>query len=386
MKRTVLKTMVGLGVSLAGLISICQAQTARATPKPETAPAPAVLENASGYSESIPSRRPRVPSGPVPSQRKRSTDSKRGEPRRTVPDDRSDGSVITVATDLVTVPVSVLDRKGLYVTGLQRSDFKIYEDGVEQQIAYFGSSEKPFTVILLLDTSLSTNYKIEEIRQAATAFVGQLRSQDIVGVIEFDSNIHVLTDPTGDRQRIFRAIGKADFGYGTSLYDSVYYTLRKKLSKIAGRKAVVLFTDGVDTTSDDAGYDTTLAYAEESDTVIFPIYYNTFDWNKDDGKPRSILFNTIGTTPEEYALGRRYLLELAEYTGGRVFKAGSATGGLTAAFEGISGELSRQYNLGYVPANGGSPGQRKEIRVRIDRPNLSIRARDSYIVGSGRKP
>ncbi len=383
MKRTVLKTMAGLGVSLAGIISICQAQSSPTIPKPKAAVAPAIVERSSGYSESIPSRRPRVPAG---SQLKDGTDSKPDESRRTTPGGRPDGSVITVATDLVTVPVSVLDRKGLYVTGLQRSDFKIYEDGVEQQIAYFGTSEKPFTVILLLDTSLSTNYKIEEIRQAATAFVSQLRSQDTVGVIEFDGNIHVLTDPTGDRQRVYRAIGKADFGYGTSLYDSVYYTLRKKLNKITGRKAVVVFTDGVDTTSNGAGYDTTLAFAEESDTVIFPIYYNTFDWNKADDKPRSILLNTLGTTPEEYALGRKYLLELAEYTGGRVFQAGSTTDSLTAAFQGISEELSRQYNLGYIPANGGSSGQRKEIRVRVDRPNLIIRARDSYIVRSSRKP
>ncbi|MCC6329808.1 MAG: VWA domain-containing protein [Acidobacteria bacterium] len=384
MKRTVLNPIFGACVSLAGLISTASAQSGRPSPKLDPPAAPAQItarENDQGFSESVPSRRPRRSFTPPLSGGKNDGDRPRAAKAPT-----ANGSVIKVETELVTVPVSVLDRQGLYVTGLERSDFTIFEDGIEQKIAYFGASEKPFTVILLLDTSLSTNYKIEQIREAAAAFVGQLRSQDTVGVIEFDGNIHVLAEPTSDRQRIYRAIAKADFGYGTSLYDSVYYTLRKKLGKVSGRKAVVLFTDGVDTTSDDAGYDTTLAFAEESDTVIFPIYYNTFDWKKSQSGSNSILMDTLGTTPEEYALGRKYLLELAEYTGGRIFRAGPAADSLSAAFRGISEELRRQYNLGYIPDKTGTLGQRKEIRVRVNRPDLVIRARDSYIVGSGRKP
>lgn len=293
-------------------------------------------------------------------------------------------SVITIGTDLITVPVSVFDRSGLYIPNLQRSDFKIFEDGTEQEIAYFGTSDKPFTVVLLLDTSLSTNYKIEEIRQAAIAFVDQLKSQDAVMVVEFDGDVNVLTEATNNRMRIYKAIGKADFGYGTSLYDAVFFSLRKKLNKIQGRKAVVLFTDGVDTTSAKAGYDTTLAIAEESDAMVFPIYYDTFDWNK-SGSGGSVFSSQTGTRAEEYELGRKYLAELADYTGGRVFRPEATPGGLTAAFQGIAEELRRQYNIGYVPAVLGSPGQRKQIRVRVNRPNLVLRARDSYIVGASRK-
>ena len=92
--------------------------------------------------------------------------------------------------------------------------------------------------------------------------------------------IDVLTDATKDREKIFKAIKKADFGNGTSLYNAVDETLRKQLAKIPGRKAVVLFTDGVDTTSRKNSYDSTLNYAEESDTLIFPIYYNTYFDNR----------------------------------------------------------------------------------------------------------
>lgn len=296
--------------------------------------------------------------------------------------------VVTVDTDLITIPVSVFDRNGLYIPGLSQDNFKIFEDGKEQEIAYFGTSDKPFTVILLIDTSPSTAYKIDEIHRAAAAFVDQLKPQDNVMVIEFASNINVLTESTNDRERIYKAIRKADWGDGTSLYDAVDFSLRKRLSKIEGRKAIVLFTDGVDTTSMRSTYDKTIDMAEESDCLIFPIYYNTFfqqprntggmGWPGGIGTIRS----PRGQSAEDYAVGKKYLDELAMYTGGRVFRPEATPGGLTAAFEGIAEELRRQYNIGYIPAEEGKPGQRRQIKVRVDRPNLVLRARDSYIVGA----
>ncbi|HEY0659403.1 MAG TPA: hypothetical protein VGD05_13050, partial [Pyrinomonadaceae bacterium] len=93
-----------------------------------------------------------------------------------------------------------------------------------------------------------------------------------------------------------------------------------------------------------------------------------------------------GTTAGEYALGKQYLEELAENTGGRVFRPEATAGGLTAAFEGIAEELRRQYNIGYYPQEESRIGQRKQIKVRVNRPNLVIRSRDSYIVGAEVKP
>lgn len=302
----------------------------------------------------------------------------------------SDDEVLKVDTELITIPVSVFDRNGLYIPGLTQDDFKIFEDGKEQEIAYFGTSDKPFTVILLIDTSPSTEYKIGEIHQAAAAFVDQLKPQDNVMVIEFARNIHVLSEATNDRERIYKAIRKADWGDGTSLYDAVDFSLRKRLSKIEGRKAIVLFTDGVDTTSSKADYDGTLDMAEESDCLIFPIYYNTFFQQPRNsgggiGWPGGIggtIRSPRGQSAAEYALGKKYLDELAMYTGGRVFRPEATPGGLVAAFEGIAEELRRQYNIGYIPKDEGKPGQRKQIKVRVDRPNLVLRARDSYIVGA----
>jgi Ca-activated chloride channel homolog len=303
------------------------------------------------------------------------------------PSDVQGEDIVKVDTNLITIPVSVFDRNGLYIPGLLQKDFKIFEDGKEQEIAYFGTSDKPFTVVLMLDTSPSTEYRIEEIQRAAIAFVDQLKPQDKVMVIEFALGVHVLAEPTNDREEIYHAIRKTSFGNGTSLYDAVHLTIAKRLNGIEGRKAIVLFTDGVDTTSHKATYDSTLDEAEESDALVFPIYYNTFL----DNRQRTGTTwppNIFGTPPvlaqgssaADYAVGRKYLEDLAAYTGGRVFRP--ETGGLTRAFEGIAEELRRQYNIGYIPKAEGKPGQRKQIKVRVSQPNLIVRARDSYIVGS----
>ena len=304
-----------------------------------------------------------------------------------------DDEVIKFNTNLVTIPVSVFDRNGLYIPNLRQQDFKIFEDGSEQEIAYFGTSDKPFTVVLLIDVSPSTEYKIEEIQEAAAAFVGQLKPQDQVMVIEFDSSVHVLTEITGDRDKIYKAIRKTNFGDSTSLYDAVDFSLRKRLDKIEGRKAIVLFTDGVDTSSYRASFESTVKDAEESESMIFPIYYNTFLRNLGIGSggvmssppilslPRSTGGQPNGSSSAEYTRGRAYLTALADATGGRVFRPESTPGGLTAAFEGIAEELRRQYSIGYYPNNEGTVGERKQIKVRVERPHLVIRARDSYIVG-----
>lgn len=355
-------------------------------------PTPGAVTADSGepdYSESIPVKSRISPIRPT-------LKNVEAAPTQTVaqsaPTAEPEGDVIKVDTDLVSIPVSVYDRNGIYVSGLEQKDFKIFEDGKEQQIAYFSKIDQPFTVILMLDTSPSTTYKIEEIRAAARSFVDQLKPEDKVLVVSFDWGVHVHGEVTNDRQEIYRGIDKASFGQGTSLYDAVDVALRKRLSKIDGRKAIVLFTDGVDTTSKRT-YDMTLDEAEESDSLIFPIYYNTFFDAQGGlgGINAGIIPNiggsqTRGTSSADYALGRKYLEDLAAYTGGRVFRPESTPGGLNAAFEGIAEELRRQYNIGYVPQDEGKPGQRKQIKVRVDRPNVVVRNRDSYIVGVNAKP
>ena len=375
---------------------------ATATPV-ESAPKAAADTTSAGdfevaYSESAPTR-------PITLSPRKNRDSKKDDKKASEksvpaptadskPADPDEADVIKVETNLVTIPVSVSDRDGFYVASLGEQNFKIFENGVEQKIEYFGTSDKPFTVVLLIDVSPSTSYKIEEIQAGAAAFVQQLLPHDKVMVIEFDSSVHVLTEVTGDRDKIYKAIRKTGFGNGTSLYDAVEFSIRKRLEKVEGRKAIVLFTDGVDTTSFGADYFSTLEDAEESDAVIYPIYYNTFLQNigigggngpmttsPTLGLPGSIGIGSTRRASEAYARGRQYLTELAQVSGGKLFRAESTPRGLTAAFESIAEELRRQYVLGYYPQNAGTPGERKGIRVRVNRPKLLVRSRDSYIVG-----
>ena len=377
-----------VAVTVFGVSAIAAQSGRRVTPAPTPQEKVRSNDDPAEYSESKPranrtervgERFPGIGLGRAPAQAPAATPA--------APDAKDDGETLRVETNLVTIPVSVFDRNGLYIPGLRQTDFKIFSDGTEQEIAYFGTSDKPFTVAIVIDVSPSTAYRIEEIQRAAAAFVAQLEPQDSVIVIEFDHGVNVLTEVTKDREKIYKAIRKADFGDGTSLYNAVDEALRKQLGSIQGRKAVVLFTDGVDTTSRKNSYDSTLNFAEESDSLVFPIYYNTFFDNRNrNASPFPPIFGgggiSNGTSSEAYAVGRRYLDELAEATGGRVFRPESTPGGLTRAFEGIAEELRRQYNIGFVPSEEGKPGQRKGIRVRVNRPNLILRARDSYVVGS----
>ena len=362
-------------------------QSGRRIKKPKPVKTPVIIDENS-YSESR-SYKPRRIYPPNYKKRNEKKDKKVPVKNETVTNGEDD--IIRVDSTLVTIPISVYNRNGLYIRDLRKQEIKIFEDGVEQEIDYFGTSEKPFTVALMIDTSPSTDYRIEEIRRAAKAFVDQLMPHDKVVVIEFDNDPQVLTRVTNNRQEIYRGIDKADFGSGTALYDAVDYTINKIMRGIPGRKAVVLFTDGVDTVSR-RSYDSSLQDAEESESIIFPIYYNTFMKyaGRTGGLPPVGRIPPIGgsrnrgygNTAEEYALGKKYLDDLAAYTGGRVFVPEKTFGGLRRAFEGIAEELRRQYTLAYYPKKEGKNGERRKIKVRVYRPKLIVRARDSYIVGS----
>jgi VWFA-related protein len=316
-----------------------------------------------------------------------------------------DDEVIKIETNLITIPVSVLDRDGRFISGLQQKDFQIFESGIMQKIDYFANVEQPFTVVLLLDVSASTQFRIDEIQDAAIAFTNQLRPNDRVMVISFDERIHVLSPATNNRNVLRNAIRQTDFGQGTSLYEAVDQAITQQLRQIDGRKAVVLFTDGVDTTSRFATYQSTVREAEEADAMIYPIRYDTYDGDQggiNNPYPRrrrgggwgDILGGIIiGRNPQgggggggggvngsrqDYEIGRRYLQQLAQNSGGRFLEAEND---LRAAFLGIAEELRRQYSIGYYPEKVGQKGERKQIKVRVMRPNLVVRARNSYVVG-----
>lgn len=325
------------------------------------------------------------------------------------PEEVDQNDIVRVNTTLVTIPVSVMDREGRYAPNLRKEDFRLWEDGVEQQIAFFATVDKPFSVVLTIDTSSSTRFQLNEIQDAAIAFVNQLQPADRVMVVSFDDKVRVLTDFTSDRHRLRNAIMETRTGNGTKLYEAVDMIINQKLANVEGKKAIVLFTDGVDTTSRHASYESTIRDAEELDALIYPVQYDTYEptsggsnWPGSTRRSSSnVLIDILGSIGRgkhggigsggggggagssrgEYERGNRYLHELADRTGARLYQA-ETTQNLSAAFANVAEELRRQYSLGYYPKNQAQAGLRRSIRVRTTQPNLAVRARDSYIVNS----
>ena len=321
------------------------------------------------------------------------------------------GDVQSVDTRLVTIPVRIIDRKNRFVGGLKKASFKVFEDNVEQEIAYFTNEAQPFTVALVLDMSYSTTFKISEIQSAAISFIDQLRPADKVMVISFDEDVHMLCEATSDRGTIYRAIRSTRIATGTSLYDAVAMTMNDRMRRISGRKAIVLFTDGVDTTSRRSHDLENLRDAMELDALIYPVRYDTFAdvqsmKNKTivdmpgskpktgpggtpyptsvPGVPTVRTASEKGTTAAEYKAAEDYLNQLADRTSGRLYLA-STLGNLNSAFSRIASELREYYSIGYYPATEAPPGKVRRLKVKVDQPNVAVRARASYVVPKKKK-
>jgi Mg-chelatase subunit ChlD len=334
----------------------------------------------------------------------------------------TDDGTIKLETALVTIPASVTDREGRHLANLKKRDFRVFEDGVEQDIESFQSVETPFHVVLLLDTSASTRFKLEDIHAAAITFVNQLRWDDKVIVASFDNDIEIFGDFTSDREQLRSSIYRTRTGGSTKLYEAVDVSLDELLGQIKGRKAIVLFTDGVDTASRRSSARSTIEQVEESDTLVFPIRYDTEFDNPQGGVmgsprgpfpwpvPRSPRYprNPGGRTPrwpfpftqfinfqfpgqwpqggripapggagDDYQRGERYLQDLADRSGGRLQYADTLHN-LAEAFSKIADELRHQYALSYYPSNSVRDGSYRQIKVRVNRASAIVRARDGY--------
>lgn len=313
-----------------------------------------------------------------------------GPPPPPPPSRASQEEEIIVDTNLVTTPVTVLDRNGRFIPGLKKKDFKIFENGVQQAVTHFQSEETPFTVILMIDISPSTRYSIDDIRFAAVTFVNQLRPEDKVMVVNFDRQVRVMTEPTNDKKALFTAIYRSQFGSGTSLYEAVDAAVNMDFVQSPGRKAVVIFTDGVDTTSRSATYESTIAAVEEVDALVYPIRYDTQVRNSQNSQiavypqgnlpPGMLAQLGRGQTEMEYALGKEYLNTIATNSGGRIFEA-SSMGDLDSVFKGVADELRQQYSVGYYPDDTGKPGDRKKIKIEVvNKPKVVVRSKTTYVI------
>ncbi|MDQ1638817.1 MAG: Ca-activated chloride channel [Pyrinomonadaceae bacterium] len=190
------------------------------------------------------------------------------------PVEREQIETVKIDTNLVMVPVTATAADGRNVSGLTQDEFAVTEDGVTQQLALFATTRLPVNVVLLLDTSASTKAKLALMQAAAVAFVEKLDTADRVKVISFDSKVRELSGFSNDRATLKAAISSAAAGEGTKLYDAVELAL-SSLRKLEGRKAIVLFSDGVDWHSDTASDYSTLRWLEEESVVVYPIRYNT---------------------------------------------------------------------------------------------------------------
>jgi len=333
-----------------------------------------------------------------------------------------ENGTIKMDTALVTIPVSVIDRDGKFVPFLKKRDFRLYEDGVEQNIESIDSVESAFHVVLMLDTSQSTLFRLEDIQDAAYAFIKQLRRDDKVMVVSFDSKVRFHCDFTSDYDELRYAIYETRPGGSTKLYEAVDKVV-DRLAMIEGRKAIVLFTDGVDTTSRRANYQNTIEKVEESGALVYPIRYDTEAYQNGNviqgptnnpwpipdpyppqGRRRRWPFNPFGgwlspqpQTPqwrlsqwpnrapsqggggssEDYRRGARYLRELAERSGGRLHEADTLNN-LSQAFSNIAEELRHQYALSYYPTNSKKDGAYRHVKVRVEKTGAVVRARDGY--------
>jgi VWFA-related protein len=288
--------------------------------------------------------------------------------------------IIRVDTSLVTVPISVLDREGRFVTNLKKEDFQIFEDGVEQEVALFETTEQSVTVLLLLDVSGSMFNDLGGLTNATSNFLSQLRPNDKVMVATFNEWVDVLCgfksvkDLRSDKKLRVKIDGRPPV---TMVYDAVEFGL-KKMKKIRGRKAIVLFSDGKGS-GYNASAKSNIHDAEENEALVYTVQFNTFviplgyKLTKKDSE----------RIKQENETATLYMSELATKTGGRYFQMDNI-GDLEKTFRLVAEELRQQYSLGYYPKQIGKEGERRQIKVRVKIPNLAVRARDSYVVGNSK--
>jgi VWFA-related protein len=194
---------------------------------------------------------------------------------------------IRLNASLVQVPAIVTDRNGKFVTDLSRGDFNISEDGKRQEISIFAAVKQPFSAALVLDTSNSAEDRLRVIQNAAITFTAQLRPGDRVMVLSFDNEVRQLTDFTDDRAELERAIRGTESGFGKLLYEGMARAL-ENLRDVEGRRAVILFSDGVDMRSIEATAEGTTRLAEEIGAVIYVARFDTRWWIEGEARRQEV--------------------------------------------------------------------------------------------------
>ena len=303
---------------------------------------------------------------------------------------------IRVRVDMVSLPVVVTDKTGRRITDLVQDDFQVFENGVRQEIAGFAATDEPINVALLLDTSGSTELKLAKIQNAAISFVHQLHPDDEVAVLSFADDVQLQQDFTIDRDRNEYGIKKTRTGEWTVLYEAVWLALEDVLKPVQERKALVVFSDGVDTRSRTASKGETLELAKETGATIYCVYFNT-EMDQYRRSTKSVLGGSLppiimgpypptttgaGTAPDDYSFGRKYLESLAENSGGLLFDGMSD---LEYAFAEVARELASQYSIGYYSTDERRDGKFRKVQVKLSKPGLVARTKKGYATKKEKK-
>jgi len=274
---------------------------------------------------------------------------------------------LIVHVDLVNVLFTVTDRKGKLVTDLERQNLKILEDSKPQTITNFTrETDLPLTIAILIDTSTSIRDRFKFEQQAAIDFLYRtLRpKKDKALLITFDSAIELVQDYTDNAELLAKAIRQVRPGGGTKMFDGIYLACQEKLKAEAGRKILILISDGDDNLSLQT-LTGTLEVAQKSDVSIFTISTNSSG------------FFGITAPKADKALKR-----LADDTGGRAFFPFKAED-LSESFQDISAELRSQYSVAYRSSNPARDGSFRSVKIEPDRKNLRVKARKGYYAAKG---
>ena len=268
--------------------------------------------------------------------------------------------------DLVSLNVTVTDGAGRYITDLDREQFQVFEDGVQQQVTFFNRSNLPIALAILLDTSASMEEKLQTAQEAAIGFARRLRAQDLAQVIDFDSRVQIAQGFTSSPGDLEGAIRRTAAGGSTSLHNAIYISL-KELQKVRARdseeirrQAIVVLSDGEDTSSL-VSFEEVLELAKRSETAIYAIGLRS----RDSARSR-------GFSEADFVLR-----QLTQETGGRVFFP-KQIGELANVYGQIADELSSQYTLGYTSRNPKRDGAWRRLVVRVTAPSATARAKQGY--------
>ena len=295
------------------------------------------------------------------------------------PEEISEGDIIRVDTELVSVNVSVIDRgTNRALNDLAKEDFRLYEDNVPQQIAHFDSVSAPFNLVLLIDLSGSTTKVVELIKSAALHFVEAARPFDRIGVITFAGGQVVVSPLTTDHNTLRQRISAIEKPEGsTRLYDSLTFAMDEvfREAKDSRRNAIVVMSDGLDSVLPNVtgegsklSYDELVKRAKEFDGVIYSIWVDTQSY--EPLSPQDI-------QQETFDLAHDRMRDLADHGGG-VFYECEELKDLAGAYDRVVADLGTVYTLSYRPTNRVRDGSWRTVRVNVNRANAVARGKRGY--------